>query len=174
MNFSHLSHSSHVQTRKLCSSKYSKGKNMFSSFLIEEAKPRLAAAAAPPAARYHDCVVFHISVERTEHALNNILYRESPLHRSYRKAKGKFKCLKDLPSKCLGGWQPGNRTKHEVCVTAPVRTDLGSSGMRRREETDAERDAMGKHRQSPREPRGERWSNRMNCTEHTVLLWVSG
>lgn len=147
---------------------------MFSSFLIEEAKPRLAAAAAPPAARYHDCVVFHISVERTEHALNNILYRESPLHRSYRKAKGKFKCLKDLPSKCLGGWQPGNRTKHEVCVTAPVRTDLGSSGMRRREETDAERDAMGKHRQSPREPRGERWSNRMNCTEHTVLLWVSG
>lgn len=90
---------------------------MFSSFLIHERRrPPLSAGAALPTAQYHNCVVFNISVERTEHALNNILYRESPLHQNYRKAKGKFKCLKDLPSKCLGGWQPGNCTKHYVCV----------------------------------------------------------
>lgn len=107
---------------------------MFSSFLIHERRrPPLSAGAALPTAQYHNCVVFNISVERTEHALNNILYRESPLHQNYRKAKGKFKCLKDLPSKCLGGWQPGNCTKHEVCVTVRVCTDLGSSRMRRRE-----------------------------------------
>lgn len=99
LNFSHLSHSSHVQTRKLCSSKYSKGKNMFSSFLLHERRrPPLSAGVALPTAQYHNCVVFDISVERTEHALNNILYRESPLHRNYRKAKGKLSVLKIFPA----------------------------------------------------------------------------
>lgn len=51
---------------------------MSSSFLIHERqKPPLSAGAALPTAQYHNCVVFNISVERTEHALNNnILYRE--------------------------------------------------------------------------------------------------
>lgn len=58
-----------------------KEKNMFSSFLREERRrPPLSAGAALPTAQYHDCVVFHISVERTEHALSNILYREKVLY----------------------------------------------------------------------------------------------
>lgn len=91
---------------------------MFSSFLIHERRrPLLSAGVALPTAQYHNCVVFNISVERTEHALNNILYREKVLYiRIIEKLKENFKCLKELPSKCLEGWQPGNCTKHKVCV----------------------------------------------------------
>lgn len=72
---------------------------MFSSFLLHERRrPPLSAGVALPTAQYHNCVVFNISVERTEHALNNILYRESPLHRNYRKAKGKLSVLKIFPA----------------------------------------------------------------------------
>jgi len=51
---------------------------MFSSFLIHERRrPPLSAGVVLPTAQCHNCVVFNISsVERTEHALNNILYRE--------------------------------------------------------------------------------------------------
>lgn len=55
-------------------------KNMFSSFLRgERRRPLLLAGAALPTAQYHNCVVFNIS-ERTEHALDNILYREKVLY----------------------------------------------------------------------------------------------
>lgn len=53
---------------------------MFSSFLRDERRrPLLLAGAALPTAQYHNCVVFNIS-ERTEHALDNILYREKVLY----------------------------------------------------------------------------------------------
>lgn len=99
MNFSHLSHSSHVQTRKLCSSKYSKGKNTFSSFLRDERRrPLLLAGVALPTAQYHNCVVFNIS-ERTEHALDNILYREKVLYiRIIEKLKENLSVLKIFPA----------------------------------------------------------------------------
>ena len=44
-------------------------------------------------------------------ALDNILYRESPLHLSYRKPKGKLSALKLFPASVLKGQQRGGRIK---------------------------------------------------------------
>lgn len=75
-------------------------KNMFSSFLIHERRrPPLSAGVALPTAQYHNCVVFNISVERTEHALNNILYREKVLYiRIIEKLKENLSVLKIFPA----------------------------------------------------------------------------
>lgn len=56
------------------------------------------------------CGVQYIRIEN-KHALNNILYRESPLHLSYRKPKGKLSALKLFPASVLKGQQRGGRIK---------------------------------------------------------------
>lgn len=72
---------------------------MFSSFLRDERRrPLLLAGAALPTAQYHNCVVFNIS-ERTEHALDNILYREKVLYiRIIEKLKENLSVLKIFPA----------------------------------------------------------------------------
>lgn len=54
------------------------------------------------------CGVQYIRIEN-KHALDNILYRESPLHLSYRKPKGKLSALKLFPASVLKGQQRGGR-----------------------------------------------------------------
>ena len=56
------------------------------------------------------CGVQYIRIEN-KHALDNILYRESPLHLSYRKPKGKLSALKLFPASVLKGQQRGGRIK---------------------------------------------------------------
>lgn len=46
-----------------------------------------------------------------KHASDNILYRESPLHLSHRKPKGKLSALKLFPASVLKGQQRGGIIK---------------------------------------------------------------
>lgn len=121
---------------------------MFSSFLIHERRrPPLSAGVVLPTAQCHNCVVFNISsVERTEHALNNILYRESPLHRNYRKAKGKLSVLKIFPASVLKDGNQGDCTNHKMCITVQVCTNSDPLGSEDRNGQNAECNTMGKGR----------------------------
>lgn len=56
------------------------------------------------------CGVQYIRIEN-KHALDNILYRESPLHLSYRKPTGKLSALKLFPASVFKVQQRGRRIK---------------------------------------------------------------
>lgn len=103
---------------------------MFSSFLRDERRrPLLLAGAALPTAQYHNCVVFNIS-ERTEHALDNILYREKVLYiRIIEKLKENLSVLKIFPASVSEDGNQGSCTKHKAGVVDVFCTQLRSSWM---------------------------------------------
>lgn len=121
---------------------------MFSSFLIHERRgPPLSAGVALPTAQYHNCVVFNISVERTEHALNNILYREKVLYiRIIEKLKENLSVLKIFPASVSEdgnqGIVPSTRCVYCTCLyQTQILSDVKTEGRR-----NAECNAMGKKR----------------------------